>query len=114
MRGRQIPEKKLGETVSETIGGVIVVAGILLLIFVWSPRQLKLAFVYSVAPWKVEIAPYPDDECSFWHVPRGLKDCEHEEIIRTLDRDSRPIAPNSPSLDRIIVTWGTKIDKHKK
>jgi hypothetical protein len=99
----RIADRILGAVISTAIIGLIVfLAG------VWSPRQIYLAFVYGVIPDKVKIAPYPDDECSFWHVPRGPKNCEHEKLIRTVDREGRPVAPDSRFVDRVIVTWGEK------
>ena len=106
--GSWADSSSLKKETTDTILGFIVIAAIVFFIFVWSPRQLYLAFAYGVMPDKVEIAPYPDDECSFWHVPRGWKNCEHEKLVRTVDREGRPVAPDSPFVDRVIVTWGEK------
>ena len=103
----------LAKEIAHAILGLIIMAAIVVFIFVWSPHQLYLAFAYGVAPMQVAIDPYPDDECSFWRIPRGLKDCEHQEIVRTVNREGHPIEPNSPSIDRVIVTWDPKIEKHK-
>jgi hypothetical protein len=96
-------------TDQEAIGGAILVGIIVLfLVYVWSPYQLYLAFKYNVAPWNVIVDRYPDDECSFWHVPRGRKNCYHEEIVRTLNRQGGPVEPDSPNVDTVIVNWGSK------
>jgi hypothetical protein len=106
--GTDISAEERQRLISMLLSLIITIA-IFFSIFVWSPRQLYLAFTYGVMPNKVEIAPYPDDECSFWHVPRGWKNCEHEQLIRTVDRGGRPVAaPDSPFVDRVIVTWGEK------
>ncbi len=103
----RVPESTDEEVIQGAIGVLVVVGAILLFFYyVWGPQQLYLAFKYNVAPWNVVVPPYPDNECSFWRVPRGNKHCHHEEIIRTLDRQGSPVEPDSPNIDRVIVTWG--------
>jgi hypothetical protein len=92
----------LGAIVLVVIIGFLLSSGI---------QRLHLAFRYNVAPWNVVINRYPDDECSFWHVPRGHKDCYHEEIIRTFDWRGVQVEPDSGRVDSLTVSWGGKVSR---
>ena len=97
----------------EAILGGLVIVGVIYFFLSGGTAldQFRLAFTYNIAPWKIVVNKYPDDECSFWHVPGGHKDCYHEEIIRTFDWRGVQVEPDSGRVDSVTVSWGGKVSR---